>query len=138
MPILAWLWLAVVVLVTWGVVGLLQKVSTNYLSAESALLWTGVGFFVLLPWLYPTRSIFSYSHRSLMSTFLSGLFNAVGAWALLAAMKSGGKASVVVPFTALYPLVLVLAGPSILHESISLLQGAGVLCALLAVVLLST
>jgi len=35
-------------------------------------------------------------------------------------------------------LVLVLAGRSVLHESISLLQGAGVLCALLAVVLLST
>jgi transporter family protein len=62
----------------------------------------------------------------------------VGAWALLAAMENGGKASIVVPLTALYPLVMVLASPLILHESISLLQGVGVLSALIAVVLLST
>lgn len=66
------------------------------------------------------------------------MFNALGAWALFAAMKSGGKASIVAPLTALYPLVVVLVAPVILHESINLLQGAGVVCALIAVVLLST
>lgn len=138
MHILPWFWLAAVVLITWGVVGLLQKISTNHLSAESALIWTVVGYFVLLPWLYPPISIFSYSYRSLIWALLSALFNAVGAWALLAAMESGGKASIVVPLTALYPLVMVLASSVILHESISLLQGFGVLSALVAVVLLST
>jgi transporter family protein len=69
---------------------------------------------------------------------LSGVFNALGAWALFAAMRSGGKASIVSPFTALYPLVVVLIAPLLLHESISLLQGLGVVCALTAVVLLST
>jgi len=138
MHILPWFWPAAIVLITWGVVGLLQKVSTNYLSAESALIWTVVGYFVLLPWLLPSVSIFSYSHRSLTWAILSALLNAVGAWALLAAMESGGKASIVVPLTALYPLVMVLASPLILHESISLLQGVGVLSALIAVVLLST
>lgn len=137
MHILPWFWPAAIVLITWGVVGLLQKVSTNYLSAESALIWTVVGYFVLLPWLFPSVSIFSYSHRSLAWALLSAFLNAVGAWALLAAMESGGKASIVVPLTALYPLVMVMASPLILHESISLLQGVGVLSALIAVVLLS-
>lgn len=133
-----WFWFAVIVLVSWGIVGLLQKLSTNYLSAESALIWLVVGFFVLQPFLYPGRTLFSYSPRSLLWALLCGVLNALGAWALLAALRSGGKASIVAPFTALYPLVVVLAAPLVLHESISLLQGVGVLCALVAVVLLSS
>jgi transporter family protein len=133
-----WFWFAAVVLITWGIVGVLQKLSTNYISAESTLIWLVVGFFLLQPFLYPGKVVFTYSARSLTWALLSGVLNALGAWALFAAMKSGGKASIVSPFTALYPLVVVLAAPIILHESISLLQGVGVLCALTAVVLLST
>lgn len=133
-----WFWYAAVVLISWGVVGLLQKLSTNYISAESSLIWLVVGFFLLQPFLYPGRIVFRYSSGSLACALLSGVFNALGAWALFAAMKSGGKASIVAPLTALYPLVVVLIAPILLHESINLLQGAGVVCALIAVVLLST
>ena len=52
-------------------------------------------------------------------------------------MKSGGKASIVAPFTALYPLIVVILAPLILHESVTLLQGIGVGCSLVAVILLS-
>jgi transporter family protein len=138
MNIPPWFGPAVVVLVTWGIAGLLQKLSTNHLSAETALVWLVVGFFLLDPWLYPQESIFMYSSRSLVFALLSSLLNALGAWALLAAMKHGGKASIVVPFTALYPLVTVSLAPLLLHESITPQQGAGVVCALIAVVLLST
>jgi transporter family protein len=133
-----WFWFAAVVLITWGVVGLLQKLSTNCISAESALIWLVVGFLLLAPVFYAGKAMFSYSPRSLAYILASAAFNATGAWALLAAMKSGGKASLVVPLTALYPLVVVLVAPLILRESISLLQGAGVACALAAVMLLST
>jgi transporter family protein len=133
-----WFWFAAVVLITWGVVGLLQKLSTNCISAESALIWLVVGFLILAPVFYPGKALFSYSTRSLVYILASAAFNATGAWALLAGMKSGGKASLVVPLTALYPLVVVLVAPLILRESISLLQGVGVACALAAVVLLST
>jgi bacterial/archaeal transporter family protein len=133
-----WFGPAVVVLITWGIAGLLQKLSTNHVSAETALVGLVVGFFLLDPWLYPAESILTYSGRSLMFALVSSLLNALGAWALLAAMKHGGKASIVVPFTALYPLVTVCLAPWVLHESITGLQGAGVVCALIAVILLST
>jgi bacterial/archaeal transporter family protein len=133
-----WFWFSFIVLVTWGVVGLLQKLSTNEISAESALIWLVVGFFVVAPIFYPGRILFTYSTRSLLYILASGALNAVGAWALLAAMKSGGRASIVVPLTALYPLVMVLLAPLILRESITLPQGAGVACALIAISLLST
>ena len=117
---------------------MLQKLSTNHLSAEWALVWLAVGFFFLEPWLYPGRVLFSYSARALAWALLSGFFNALGAWALLAALKSGGKASIVAPFTALYPIVVVFLAPFVLQESLNTLQGVGIVCALIAVVLLST
>jgi transporter family protein len=137
MHMASWLLPAAVVLLTWGIVGLLQKLSTNYLSAETALIWLVVGYF-LLPWLYPARSVFAYSTRNLLLTMLSAGLNTLGAWALLAAMKNGGKASIVVPLTALYPIVVLLLGPLILKETITRLQGVGVLCALVSVFLLSS
>ena len=92
----------------------------------------------MAPVFYPGKVLFTYDLRSLVYVLASAALNAVGAWALLAAMRSGGKASIVVPLTALYPLVLVLAAPIVLRESISLLQAFGVACALIAIVLLST
>lgn len=133
-----WFWFSALVLITWGIVGLLQKLSTNEISAESALIWLVAGFILLTPVFYPGKAMFSYSSRSLTYILMSAALNAIGAWALLAAMKNGGKASIVVPLTALYPLVVVLTAPVVLRESISLLQMLGVICALIAVLLLST
>ena len=133
-----WFWFAVITLIAWGIVGLLQKLSTNYISAESSLIWLVVGFLLLEPLFYPGKAVLHYSGWNLAWALLSGVLNALGAWALFKAMKSGGKASIICPLTALYPLVVVLLVPFLLHESITLLQGAGVICALIAVVLLST
>ena len=138
MHIPPWSFFAVLVLLCWGVVGLLQKLSTNRVSAESALIWLVVGFLLLTPVFYPGRSIFHYSTRSLLFILVCSALNALGALALFAAMKNGGKASIVVPLTALYPLVVVLAEPLVLKESITASQAAGVVCSLAAVILLST
>jgi uncharacterized membrane protein len=118
-------------------VGILQKLSTNYISAESTLIWLVVGFLLLEPLFYPGRVVLGYSKWNLAWALLSGALNAFGAWALFAALKNGGKASIVTPLTALYPLIVILLVPFILHESVTPLQYLGVGCALVAVVLLS-
>ena len=132
-----WLWYSLLTVLAWGIVGVLQKLSTNNISAESSLIWLVVGFLLIAPFFYPGPMLFHYSRASLAYGIFSGLLNALGAWALFAALKSGGKASVVAPFTALYPVVVIILVPPILHESVGLLQCAGVGCALIAVVLLS-
>ena len=48
-----WFWYVIVALVTWGIAGLLQKLATNQVSAESALIWLVGGFLLLAPWMYP-------------------------------------------------------------------------------------
>jgi transporter family protein len=132
-----WFWFAIITILAWGVVGLLQKLSTNFISAESSLIWLGVGFLLLEPFVYPGKALFTYSGWNIAWALLSGVLNALGAWALFAALKSGGKASIVAPLTALYPLVVIVLAPFILHESITSLQVVGVVCALIAVACLS-
>jgi bacterial/archaeal transporter family protein len=132
-----WFWFAVITTVSWGIVGLLQKLSTNLISAESSLIWLGAGFLLLQPLLYSGKVLFSYSWPNLSWALVGGILNAFGAWALFAALKNGGKASIVCPLTALYPLVVVVLAPFVLHESITRLQALGVVCALVAVVCLS-
>jgi uncharacterized membrane protein len=97
-----------------------------------------VGYVLLEPVFYPGRTVFGYSKSNIAWALLGGLLNTLGAWALFTALKCGGKASVVVPLTALYPLLVILFVPLILHESINLLQVIGILCSLVAVVLLSS
>lgn len=137
MHIPSWFLFAIVILISWGVVGLLQKLSTNHLSAESALIWCVVGFWVLQPFLYSGRSLFRHSNWGMSLAILGGFLNALGAWALLASLRKGGKASIVSPLTSMYPLVVIAVAPLVLHESISARQGVGMACALLAVILLS-
>jgi transporter family protein len=132
-----WFWFVAITLLSWGVVGLLQKLSTNHVSAESSLIWLVVGFLLLQPALYPGKVLFSYSGWNLTWALLSGALNALGAWALFAALRNGGKASIVAPLTALYPLVVILLVPFVLHESITRLQALGLTCSLIAVVCLS-
>ena len=133
----SWFWFAVVSLVAWGLAGILQKLATNYVSAESSLVWLVFGFLLLQPLVYPGRTLHDYSTTNLVWALLSGLLNALGTWALFAALKSGGHASVVSPITALYPLAFILFIPLVLHESITHLQFAGIVCSLVAIVLLS-
>jgi drug/metabolite transporter (DMT)-like permease len=133
----AWFWFALLSLAAFGVVGLLQKLSTNRLSAESAMIWLVVGYLIPLPLLYPGSVLWGYSAQNLAWALAGGLLNAFGSWAMLAALRSGGKASIVVPLTALYPLVVVLVAPYVFQEPITAWQGLGIACSLVAVVLLS-
>lgn len=137
MHIAPWFWIVLIVLVLWGLTAVFQKVTTNYISAESTLVWRTVAFLLIVPLIYPGKELFRHSFRSLTYGFLAGLLCALGCLGLFAAMKKGGKASIVGPLSALYPVIVVIFSPLVLHESITALQGVGVLCGLIAVVLLS-
>lgn len=137
MHIPPWLLYSLLTVLAWGVVGLLQKLSTNYVSAESSLIWLVVGFLILEPFFYTGPALLHYSTTNFIYALIGGLLNALGAWALFAALKNGGKASIVAPVTALYPIVVIAMVPIVLHESVTHLQWVGVVCALVAVVLLS-
>jgi uncharacterized membrane protein len=132
----SWFLYALITVVSWGAVGLLQKLGTNRISSRSVLVWLFVGFALIVPFL-SFAQLSELSPYLLFIGILSGFLNALGSWFLFLSLESGAKASVAVPLTGLFPLITVVLGVSILHERPSALEWLGVACALLGGILLS-
>ena len=60
-----WLWLSALVLVSWGTLGLFQKLAMNHISASAALIWAAAGFMLLQPLLFPGHSVFRVFNEEL-------------------------------------------------------------------------
>jgi len=132
-----WVTFSLVAVVFWGMMGLLQKLTTNYISADSVLIWDRVGYLVLLPWLLGTTHLNNMGLGDILIGTLDGIANALGAWFLYASLENGAKASVAVPLTALYPLLTVLLAVLFLGETPRPLQWLGIALAVVAGVLMS-
>ena len=132
----SWFLYALVTVVCWGAVGLLQKLGTNRISSRSVLIWVVVGFLVLIPFLQ-NSPLSELSGYLLFIGVLSGFLNGLGSWFLFLSLESGAKASVAIPLTGLFPLITAFLGVSILGERPSPLEWVGVCCALLGGIMLS-
>jgi transporter family protein len=107
-----------------------------YIDPRSALIYESCGALLvgtlvflslhLSPQWHPIGALFAFS---------SGLAGLTGALCFLYAVTTGGKVSVVVTLTALYPIVTILLSFVFLQEQISLTQGIAILLALIAMVL---
>jgi uncharacterized membrane protein len=129
--------LSALVLLSWGVVGVFQKMAVNRISTETALAWVSAGFMLLQPLVFPTVPLLGYSLRSLACALLNGISNAFGILFLMAAMRHGGKASIVEALAALYPIFVVGLAPFLLREKLSTFHLIGVGCAMLGGILLA-
>jgi len=132
-----WVYFSFLAIVLWGVVGLLQKLGTNRISARSLLVWLTVGFVLILPWFLRGSNLFSLGMREVVIGTLGGITNGLGSWFLFASLEAGAKASVAIPLTALYPLVTILFATLFLAETLTPMQWVGIFLALLGGVMLS-
>ena len=132
-----WIVSSLIALLCWGLWGFFTKLASRYLDWTQILLISSVVslltatfvFFVGKPQIDAHSPGFVYA-------LLAG---ATGALALLAFYNAvgTGSVSIVVPLTALYPVVTVVLSFLILSERISPLKGLGLALALAAIVLLS-
>lgn len=132
-----WLWLSLIVVVLWGVVGLLQKVTTNYISANALLIWDRVAYVTFLPFLSTGLHLNQLGGKDILIGTLAGILNSLGALYLYMSLQSGAKASIAVPLTALYPLITVLLAVVFLRERLNGPHWVGVAMALVAAVLMA-
>lgn len=132
-----WLWLSLIAVTLWGIVGLLQKITTNHISAHAVLIWDRIGYIVILPFLLAGLHLAHLGPKDILIGTLAGLTNSLGALYLYTSLQSGAKASIAVPLTALYPLITVLLAVVFLGERLNGLHWFGVALALLASVLMS-
>src|SRR5712692_2373441 len=134
----AWLWFAAIALVFWGVTGVTQKLATNRISSELSFIWFAYAMMAISAIL----AVFVPIHWHLRPLIFwlavaGGTLNGLGALTSFAALESGGKASVVISLISLYPLVTVGFAFTVLHESLTPAQWAGVGLAIVAAILLS-
>ena len=133
----AWLGYALIAIVLWGIVGLLQKLGTNNASSRELMIWLMIGFAVLLPLLWLETGMKGLNAETIFVGLVGGLANGLGSWELFRCLEKGAKASVAIPLTALYPLPTAMLAILFLKESLTLFEWIGVALALIAGALLS-
>jgi len=97
----------------------------------------GAALTTFLMYLFYLPSPAELHFKGTLFGLLSGISGSLGVLFFLLALSNGGKASIIVPFTALYPVVSIVLGLLLFKETISLTQGIGVILALMSVFLLS-
>lgn len=121
-----WVRLSAVTMLFWGIVGLLQKLGTNRISARSLLVWLTVGFVLFVPWLAWHSGGLAMSPRDAAVGVAAGVANGLGSWFLFRSLERGAKASVAIPLTALYPLVTIALATTVLAEKLVARQWLGI------------
>jgi drug/metabolite transporter (DMT)-like permease len=134
----AWLLFALVPTALWGVCGLMQKMSTNHVSARTSAIWFLLAFIpvaVLIVIVDPLSGAIPI--RAWLLAAAVGFTLALGNLTILLAFSNGGKASIISPLASLYFLVSIPIAMIWLDEPVDRRDLFGIACALAAVVMIS-
>lgn len=134
----AWLLVALIPILLWGVSGLLQKIATNHISSELSALSFFLAFLVMSVFILLQRrlpAVIGFRNWALVAAL--GFSLGLGYIAILAAFAKDGKAAVIAPLGGLYPLVSIPLAMALFGERVGPRETAGVVLALLAVAALS-
>jgi transporter family protein len=132
-----WLLHAFACLAWWGLWGFLAKVGSDSASSLQLQVLFSLGMLpVALFALVKLR--FRLTTKRIGATYgiLNGLLTGLGLLAYYVAMRLG-KASIVGPVTALFPLITIALAFVVLREKLNRIQGVGIVLAIGAVVMLS-
>jgi uncharacterized membrane protein len=133
-----WELLALVSMTLWGVTGLLQKMATNEISGASSSLWFLIAFVVVAGCMLVYEPMpADVSPRTWLLVAALGFALALGNCTILLAFAAGGKASIIMPLTGLYPLVSIPIAILRYGETMDWRGSAGAVLALAGVVTLS-
>jgi transporter family protein len=133
-----WLGFSLLAVGLWGLWGFLSKVATLHLPTGAVYLLSITGHLAVIGYLTATGGLtIPWQPAGLAAALGAGLCMAFGLLCFLMALSAGGTASVVVPLTAIYPLITVILGWLVLQEGFTLRRLVGVALALTAVWLLS-
>jgi transporter family protein len=157
----SWLLWSLASIVLWGVWGLVSKVASEGVDAYVNQLLYTVGLaplMVFVAWTVHRRSRGDSAEpgnepgngpgsetgknrkdrlHGIFWAFLTGILGGVGNLAFFQALVKGGKASVVAPVTALFPMVTVVLALVFLKERLGRVQWVGLGLAFVAIYLLS-
>jgi transporter family protein len=132
-----WLIYALMATAIYGFWGFFPKLASDYLDPKSAMVYQALGSIVgALVILATLRFRLPVQIKGITFSVLAGIAGVVGTQFLLMALNEG-KASLVTPVTALYPIGVILLAILILKETLTLRQVGGILLSLVAIYLLA-
>ncbi len=135
-----WLAFSLLTILVWGAWGAVSKVASNGVDANTNQVFFTFGLLplILIMWRSSrVRTVQRGRSIGIAWAFLTGILGGTGNIAFFHALVIGGKASIVSPVTALFPLVTVILAVTLLHERIGTAQKIGLVLALVAIYLLS-
>jgi transporter family protein len=135
-----WLAFSLLTILVWGAWGVISKVASEGVDANTNQIFFTFGLLPLIAivWRSPRNAGGGAGRRTgLAWAFLTGILGGTGNIAFFHALVMGGKASIVSPVTALFPLVTVILAVTFLHERLGTAQKIGLALALVAIYLLS-
>ena len=132
-----WALYALLCIVWWGVWGFLSKLGSDQISPQQLQILFTIGIIPpsILAWAQLGFKV-ETDRRGAIYGIFNGIFTGLGMLAYYAALARG-QASIVGPFTALFPLLTIALAFVFLRERINHIQAAGMILALAAIVLLS-
>jgi transporter family protein len=135
-----WLAFSLLTILLWGAWGAVSKVASDGVDADTNQVFFSFGLLplVLIVHRSPRMAAGGKGRRiGIGWAFLTGILGGSGNIAFFRALAMGGKASIVSPVTALFPLVTVILAVTLLHERFGTAQKIGLVLALVAIYLLS-
>jgi transporter family protein len=134
-----WLAFSLLTILCWGAWGAVSKVASDGVDANTNQIFFTLGLLPLIALVGRSPRLRGGTQRGagIAWAFLTGILGGTGNIAFFRALVVGGKASIVVPVTALFPLVTVILAVTCLRERLSSAQKVGLLLALVAIYLLS-
>lgn len=135
----AWLAYSLLTIAVWGAWGVVSKIASEGVDADTNQIFFTIGLLPLLVVVLRSPRIRGGKNRraGIAWAFFTGILGGTGNIAFFHALVIGGKASIVSPVTALFPLVTVILAITLLHERIGTTQKIGLALALVAIYLLS-
>ncbi len=132
-----WLWFALLALFWWGLWGFLVKIGADRMTPGALQILFVVG--MIPPLLLAMAKVSFKVDRDGKGVFygiLNGVLATFGMLAFYAAMARG-KASIVAPITAIFPLFTVMGAVLLLKEKVNRIQVVGIVLAIVAVMIFS-
>lgn len=134
---MSWLSYSIIVMVGWGFWGFFSTLASRSMGSYEAVMYSFLGSSVVVVAMMIYKGFPSgVSAGGAIAAFLVGVIATLSFIPYVIAL-SRGKAAVVVPLVALYPIVTIFLSFLFLQETLTARQFFGVVLALLAVALLS-
>ena len=132
-----WFLLTLVAILCWGLWAIISKLIGESVTAAQSQALSSLGLIPVMLALGCSKKLTASGNRrrGITIALLSGALTCAGNIAYYHALNVGGKASTVVPLTALYPLVTIVLAVLFLRERLNAIQMLGIAVSVVAIYL---